>query len=320
MTHDTAFETATSAVRFGKGVTREVGMDLVDLGAHRVLVVTDPNLARLPPVATVLQSLDDNRVAFVLYDRVSIEPTDRSFREAIDAGTREPFDAIVAVGGGSTIDTAKAINLYVTYPPQDFRDYVNPPVGKGLPVPGPLQPLFAIPTTSGTGSETTGVCIFDDTRLRVKTGISSRRLKPTLGFLDPDNTRTSPPQVTASSGLDVLCHAVESYTTLPFTDRLRPDRPGQRPAYQGSNPISDMWSLEALKIVAQDPSYGPSTTPRMTTRARRCCWRPPTPAWVSGPRACTCRTPCRTLCRGTSRHTARPATQSTIHSCLTVCR
>ena len=251
MTHDTAFETATSAVRFGKGVTREVGMDLVDLGAHRVLVVTDPNLARLPPVATVLQSLDDNRVAFVLYDRVSIEPTDRSFREAIDAGTREPFDAIVAVGGGSTIDTAKAINLYVTYPPQDFRDYVNPPVGKGLPVPGPLKPLFAIPTTSGTGSETTGVCIFDDTRLRVKTGISSRRLKPTLGFLDPDNTRTSPPQVTASSGLDVLCHAVESYTTLAFTDRLRPDRPGQRPAYQGSNPISDMWSLEALKIVAQ---------------------------------------------------------------------
>ena len=115
------------------------------------------------------------------------------------------------------------------YPPEDFLDYVNPPIGKGLAVPGPLKPLMAIPTTAGTGSETTGVSVFDVTRLHAKTGISSRRLKPTLGYLDPDNTRTMPPPVAASSGLDILSHAVESYTALPFTERPRPDRPSQRP-------------------------------------------------------------------------------------------
>ncbi len=157
----------------------------------------------------------------------------------------------MAVGGGSTIDTAKAVNLYTTYPPADFLDYVNQPVGKGLPVPGPLKPLIAIPTTAGTGSETTGVSIFDLTRMHAKTGIASRRLKPALGLVDPENTRTMPRQVAASTGLDILSHAVESYTALPFSERPRPGRPIERPAYQGSNPISDIWSMEALRIVAR---------------------------------------------------------------------
>jgi hydroxyacid-oxoacid transhydrogenase len=149
------------------------------------------------------------------------------------------------------IDTAKAVNLYTTYPPANFLDYVNAPIGKAMPVPGPLKPLIAIPTTAGTGSETTGVSIFDLTELHAKTGIASRRLKPTLGLLDPDNTRTMPPQVAASSGLDVLSHAIESFTALPYTSRPRPASPAWRPAYQGSNPISDIWALQALRIVAQ---------------------------------------------------------------------
>lgn len=246
-----AFEMAVSSVRFGTGVTREVGMDLADLGVRRVLVLTDPALRSLAPVQTVLQSLEDHLVACVVYDRVRIEPNDLSFQDAIAFARESTYDAFVAVGGGSTIDTAKAVNLYTTYPPADFLDYVNPPIGKGLAVPGPLKPLMAIPTTSGTGSETTGVSVFDVTRLHAKTGISNRRLKPTLGYLDPDNTRTLPAPVAASSGLDILCHAVESYTALPYTDRPRPDRPSQRPPYQGSNPISDIWSLEALRMVSR---------------------------------------------------------------------
>jgi hydroxyacid-oxoacid transhydrogenase len=251
MTRDTAFEMAVSSVRFGVGVTDEVGMDLNEMGVRSALVVTDPVVARLPPVRTVTESLTRSGIRFAVYDRVRIEPTDVSFRDAIGFAGEQPFEAIVAVGGGSTIDTAKAVNLYTSYPPADFLDYVNPPIGKGLPVPGGLKPLMAVPTTAGTGSETTGVAIFDLTAMHAKTGIANRRLKPTLGYLDPDNTRTMPPQVAASAGLDILSHAVESYTAMPFTGRPRPERPALRPSYQGSNPISDVWAMQALRMVAQ---------------------------------------------------------------------
>jgi hydroxyacid-oxoacid transhydrogenase len=248
---DTAFEMAGSNIRFGSGVTREVGVDLREIGARRVMVLTDPVVARLTPVATVLESLQDNGVPATLYDGVHIEPTEDSFLDATAFARAVSCDAFVAVGGGSVLDTAKAVNLYSTYPPQDFLDYVNPPIGAGHPVPGPLKPLMAVPTTAGTGSETTGVAIFDLKRMRAKTGIASRRLKPTLAYLDPENTRTMPREVAASSGLDVLSHAIESYTAMPYTGRPRPDRPALRPAYQGSNPISDVWALEALRVVAR---------------------------------------------------------------------
>ncbi len=248
-----AFELATSGIRFGPGVTREIGMDLAELAVRRVMVLTDPNLRALSPVSAVLQSLDDNKVRFALFDRVRVEPSDESFREAITFARAGEFDAFVAVGGGSTMDTAKAVNLYVTYPPADFLDYVNPPIGKGLPVPGPLKPLYAVPTTAGTGSETTGVAIFDLKMAagHAKTGIAHRRLKPTLGLVDPENTAMLPREVAAAAGLDVLSHAVESYTALPFHRRALPARPVLRPAYQGSNPISDLWALEALRMVAR---------------------------------------------------------------------
>ena len=140
---DTAFEMAASSIRFGVGVTREVGMDLAEIGATLVLVVTDPLMARLPPVQAVTESLEANKVPYAVYDRVRVEPTEESFQDAIAFSRERPFDAFVAVGGGSAIDTAKAVNLYTTYPPADFLDYVNPPIGKGLPVPGALKPLRA---------------------------------------------------------------------------------------------------------------------------------------------------------------------------------
>lgn len=250
MPNEIAFEMATSSIRFGSGVTREIGMDLAELKVRNVMVLTDPLVRSLPPVATVLESLTTSHVPFQLFDRVRVEPTDQSFQEAIRFAAEGRFDAFVAVGGGSTIDTAKAANLYSTYP-ADFLDYVNPPIGKGLPVPGLLKPLIAVPTTAGTGSETTGVAIFDMASLHAKTGIAHRRLKPTLGLVDPDNTRTQPSAVAASAGLDVLSHALESYTAIPFTKRPCPERPVLRPAYQGSNPISDLWSLEALRLVSR---------------------------------------------------------------------
>jgi hydroxyacid-oxoacid transhydrogenase len=250
MEFEYAFEMSASNIRFGPGVTREVGMDLADLKVQRAMVVTDPNLAKLPPVATVLESLESEKIHFELFDRVHIEPTDASLQEAIAFARQGGFDAYVAVGGGSAMDTAKAANLYATYP-ADFLDYVNAPIGKGKPVPGLVKPLFAIPTTAGTGSETTGVVIFDFIAMHAKTGIAHRYLKPALGLIDPENARTMPPMVATATGFDVLVHAIESYTTIPYTQRERPARPILRPAYQGRNMISDLWSSEAIRMAAK---------------------------------------------------------------------
>lgn len=250
MANDTAFQIAIANLRFGTGVTREVGMDLQELGARRVMLVIDPALTEIGPGVTVVESLRASHIDFAVYDRVSVEPTDQSFQAAARFAAEGKFDAIVAVGGGSTIDTAKAANLYATYP-ADFLEYVNAPIGRGTPVPGPVKPLIAIPTTAGTGSETTGVAIFDYVERKTKTGIAHRSLKPLLGIVDPDNTRTQPAAVAASAGLDVLSHALESYTAIPFDQRPRPARPIERPAYQGANPVSDIWALRALEIVAE---------------------------------------------------------------------
>ncbi len=247
---DTAFQISASNIRFGPGTTAEVGMDLADMSISKAVVVIDPALVELPTGRTVISSLEDAGVGYEVFERVSVEPTDRSFQAASDFVTRGDFDAIVAVGGGSAIDTAKAANLYATYP-ADFLEYVNAPIGRGRPVPGPLMPLIAIPTTAGTGSETTGVAIFDFVEMRAKTGIAHRFLKPTLGIIDPVNTRTMPSAVAAATGLDVLSHALESYTAIPFNQRPRPARPIERPAYQGTNPISDIWAIRALELMAE---------------------------------------------------------------------
>ena len=247
---DTAFQMAASNIRFGRGITREIGMDLVDLKARRTMLVIDPALRDHPVGHTVLESLKQNDIGFEVFDDLSIEPTDASFKAAADCATQGGFDSFVAVGGGSTIDTAKAANLYSTHP-SDFFDYVNAPIGLGHPIPGPLKPLIAVPTTAGTGSETTGVAIFDYVEKKAKTGIAHRYLKPTLGIVDSDNTRTLPPAVAAATGLDVLSHALESYTAMPFDERPMPARPLERPAYQGSNPVSDIWAIRALELMAE---------------------------------------------------------------------
>ncbi|KAJ3298521.1 Hydroxyacid-oxoacid transhydrogenase, mitochondrial [Borealophlyctis nickersoniae] len=247
--YEYAFEMATSNIRYGLGSTREVGMDFQNLKSKKVAVFTDSTIAKLHPALTVIESLEKAKVPFVVYDRVRIEPTDVSFMDAIGFVRKENPDAFVAVGGGSVIDTAKAANLYLAHPNAEFLDFVNAPIGKGLPLTNSVKPLIAVPTTAGTGSETTGVSIFDYTPKNFKTGIANRALKPLLGIVDPLNTRSMSPQVHVASGLDVLCHALESYTALPYSSRQpRPRNPIERPAYQGSNPISDVWSLRALKM------------------------------------------------------------------------
>ncbi|KAJ8020560.1 Hydroxyacid-oxoacid transhydrogenase, mitochondrial [Holothuria leucospilota] len=247
---DYAFEMACSNIRFGAGVTQEVGMDFINLGAKHVAVVTDKTVSDLPIMEAVLSSLEKHHVNFEVYDKVRVEPTDGSFQDAINFARENPFDAFLAVGGGSAIDTCKTANLYACHTEAEFLDFVNAPIGKGLPITKQLKPLIAIPTTAGTGSETTGVAIFDYTPLKAKTGIAHRSLRPLLGIVDPLHTKHMPNQVAAYSGFDVLCHALESYTAIPYHQRTpRPQNPINRPAYQGSNPISDIWSTHALRIL-----------------------------------------------------------------------
>ncbi len=247
MALETVFSMDASSIKFGRGATREVGSDMKDLGARRVMVVTDPNLTSSEPVAVTLDALKKEGIETALFDRVRIEPNDVSFKEAIAFAAEGDFDGYVAIGGGSTMDTAKVANLYTTYP-AEFLDYVNAPIGKAKPVPGQLKPLIAIPTTAGTGSETTGVAIFDYSEMHAKTGIAHRALRPRLGIVDPENTRTLPRMAVACTALDVFSHAIESLTALPFEKREAPENPRMRPAYQGANPISNIWAAQALEI------------------------------------------------------------------------
>jgi hydroxyacid-oxoacid transhydrogenase len=215
------------------------------------MVVTDSRLAELPPIATVLESLKREGIEAVLFPDTRVEPTDGSLKEAVRFAQEGRFDGFVGVGGGSSIDTAKAANLYSTYP-ADFLTYVNAPIGAGEAVPGPLKPMVGIPTTAGTGSETTGVIIFDLVEMHAKTGIAHRQIRPNLGIVDPENTRTLPRMAAACTGFDVLVHALESYTNLPFDRREAPASPAERPAYQGSNPISDVWAAKAIELVSRN--------------------------------------------------------------------
>ena len=146
--------------------------------------------------------------------------------DAIEFARKGNFDGFIAGGGGATMDTAKAANLYTKYH-EDFLEYVNAPIGLGKPVPGPLNPMIAIPTTSGSGSEATTVAVLDIPELKLKTGISHRFLRPTLALVDPELSKTTPAGVTASAGLDVVCHAIESFISKPYHQRLKPNSPDE---------------------------------------------------------------------------------------------
>jgi len=245
--HESIFTMEATPVKFGTGASADAGWELKRLGVKRAMLVTDPGVAALGHPERIKGLIEAEGIEVVVYERARVEPTIDSFQDAADFALEHEVDGFVSVGGGSSMDTAKVANLVSTHP-APVMDYVNPPVGEGKKPPSPLKPHLAIPTTSGTGSEATTVAVLDIPALKVKTGISHRYLRATQAIVDPDLVRSLGPEVTSSTGLDVVCHAAESFLSKPFDTRARPDSPDDRPPYQGSNPVADVWSAKALEF------------------------------------------------------------------------
>ncbi|MEO5653283.1 MAG: hydroxyacid-oxoacid transhydrogenase [Marmoricola sp.] len=247
---ESIFTYGAPGLKFGEGASDEIGYDLSQYDVHRVLVITDPGVAATGHPQRVADQMAHFGIEASVYDGVHVEPTDASMEEAI-AHAREtgPWDAYVAVGGGSAIDTAKAVNLLTTNEGV-LMDYINAPVGKARAPRQALKPLVAVPTTTGTGAESTTICVLDVLAQKVKTGISHARLRPTLAVVDPALTMSQPAGVTAAAGMDILCHALESYTARAF-DSYDRKQPEQRVPYCGANPISDMWSEQAMSLLSK---------------------------------------------------------------------
>ncbi|AHY47365.1 Alcohol dehydrogenase class IV [Rubrobacter radiotolerans] len=244
-TRETVFTMEATPVKYGPGASEELGWEARRFGLGRVMLVSDPGVVEAGITGRMQELLEAEGIEVEVWDSSRVEPTSDSFQAAADFAKGGGFDGFVAVGGGSSMDTAKVSNLIATHG-GEIMDYVNPPVGGGAKPPGPLKPLICVPTTAGTGSEATTVAILDIPDLKVKTGISHAYLRPARGVVDPLLTRTAPSAVTSSSGLDVVCHAAESYLTKPYNERPKAD-PDERPPYQGANPIADMWSAKALE-------------------------------------------------------------------------
>jgi hydroxyacid-oxoacid transhydrogenase len=250
MTAETVFTYAAPELKFGPGAADEIGHDLSRYGVRRALVVTDAGVAATGCPQRIADAMKAYGIEALIFAESHVEPTDASLRHAVEAARSSgPWDAFVAVGGGSSIDTAKAVNLLTTNP-GDLMEYVNPPVGAGRAPSQPLKPLVAVPTTTGTGSESTTICVLDVLDLKVKTGISHAGLRPTLAVVDPLLTLTQPRGVTAACGMDILCHALESFTAKPYTAFAR-KTPEQRVPYCGANPVADLWSERALALLAR---------------------------------------------------------------------
>lgn len=247
---ETVFTWTATPLKFGIGALGEIGEDCASLGLRKILVLTDKHVLATGVVQRVTDALGTVGINSQVYSEVAVEPTDQSIAHAVAFAKEGAWDGYLAVGGGSVIDTSKAVNLLTTQD-GELLDYIAPPIGNGRSIKQPVKPLIAIPTTSGTGSESTTICVVDLLDRHLKAGISAPQLRPVLAVVDPLTTLSSPPEVTAASGMDVLCHAVESYTALSFDARPRFQSSASRAAFCGANPISDAWCEVAMSKVGK---------------------------------------------------------------------
>jgi alcohol dehydrogenase class IV len=225
---------APSPSIFGFGALASLPEELRLRNFKKILAITDPQIAALGIFERVLNPLKTDR-KFEQFCGAPAEPHGKDIDAQKDKfGT--DFDALLAVGGGSAMDFAKALAILMTHG-GSLADYV----GEGL-VPGPVKPVVCVPTTSGTGSQSTQTTVF--TIGGVKMGCSSEYIRPAFSVVDPELTMGLPPEITRNAGYDALMHAVESFAALDH------NRVAERPIlYQGSNPFSRGIALEAFRLI-----------------------------------------------------------------------
>ncbi len=245
-----AFTVDMPRVTFGRGSLSEVGERALSWGIRRAALLTDPNLVDSEHFTRARSSVAGAGIDAAVFSDVLIEPTDDSVLVAAEFLKDGSFDGVISVGGGSVIDTAKGALVYAQYP-ASFETYFGPPVGAGKPVPGSLPPHVACPTTSGTGSEATGLSVIRFAALNVKFVLASRYLLPNEAIIDPACVDTLPPMVVASTGFDLMSHAIECYTARAYTRWAKVPQANTRPMIQGANPWSDLHAAEALRIVGK---------------------------------------------------------------------
>ena len=246
-----SFTIAIPRVTFGRGCLDEAGARAQGLGMSRVGVFTDPWIRDSAYFATVMDSLRRSGLDCAVFDEITIEADDASVIRGAAFIADGNFDGIVSVGGGSVMDTAKAAMLYGLHPVADFLDYFAPPLGAGKPIPPDLLPHLACPTTSGTGSECTSISVLRINALETKFVLANPALMAEQALIDPSCCASLPPMVVASTGFDLLCHALECYTAKAYTRWDRIDDPMKRPLIQGANPWSDLAARKALEIAGE---------------------------------------------------------------------
>ena len=220
--------TGAKKIVFGNGSFAGLAEHLAELKVSRPLVVLDGNLAGTGFGERLSGLLDKAKIGFVLYDKAVPEPPIELADEGAKLAIRKRCDGIVGIGGGSAMDLAKAIAVLAANKGK-AEDYL------GLNrVPGPGLPKIMVPTTAGTGSEVTFTAVFIRKKLKKKEGMNSPYLYPELALLDPELTLTLPPHPTAATGIDALCHAIESYTSI------------------NASPMSELLSLEAIGLISDN--------------------------------------------------------------------
>lgn len=247
---DSIWELNLTRYKFGLGAANEIGYAMKALGGSRSLLITDEGVAKAGLSKEVNHLLKEQGLEAEVWDGVEPEPSVKSIEAGIEWAEDKGFDSFISVGGGSSIDTAKVINLISSHG-GNILDYVAPPTGSGKSIPAPLKPHIAVPTTAGTGSETSPTSVISLPEQLIKVGISYAYCRPDLAIVDPLLHVSMPPKVTGDSGMDALAHAIESYVTRRFDRKPKPKTPLERPVYGGGTPVTDIFAEKAIGLIGR---------------------------------------------------------------------